>query len=160
MKFTDMPEVAQRQTIDFVNARWAQLHKLEEDWGEKVYKYLLLTNSGGAVALLSFLGSGKAPDILWAKVALASFVTALVVVGIAVARIYHRMAFLYTQYRNDAASFFTGEIERSQLYERDEGRSRKDSFWATLLPYTCFGLFIFGCVTGAYALFSSGRIAG
>ncbi len=160
MKFAEMPEAAQQKSIDFVNARWGQLHKLEEDWGEKVYKYLLLTNSGGAVALLSFLGSGKAPDVLWAKVALASFVTALIVVGIALARTYHRMAYLYKQYRHDAIRFFKGDMERGELHELDEARSRNNTVWATILPYTCFLLFIFGCITGAYALFASGHISG
>ena len=158
MKFTQMTQATQQNAIDAVNRRWGQLHKLEEDWGERVYKYLLLTNSGGAVALLSFLGTGKAPEIVWAKIALASFIFGLIVVGMALARIYHRMEWLYKNYRNDSARFFIDEIERDELNRLDDGRSRKQSIWAYLLPYTCFSSFIFGCVTGAYALFGAARI--
>ncbi len=155
MKFTEMPHELRVEAIELVNRRWGQLHKLEEDWGERVFKYLLATNAGGAVALLSFLGTGKAPNIVWAKISLALFIFGLICVGIALARIYHRMERLYDRYRADASMFFKGEIARGTLVALDEERSRHDSCWAYILPYVCFLSFILGCTVGAYALFVS-----
>ncbi len=42
-----------------INRRWGQLYELEKEWGEKALKYLFLTNSGGAIATLSFLGAAE-----------------------------------------------------------------------------------------------------
>jgi len=44
----------------YINQRWEQLYELEKEWGERALKYLLLTNAGGAIATLSFLGTSPA----------------------------------------------------------------------------------------------------
>ena len=45
----------------YINRRWEQLYGLEKEWGERTLKFLFLTNSGGAIATLSFIGAAKEP---------------------------------------------------------------------------------------------------
>lgn len=54
----------------YINRRWGQLYELEKEWGERALKYLFLTNSGGAIATLSFLGAAKELTGVGTKVAL------------------------------------------------------------------------------------------
>ena len=153
MKFSQMSGPGQQQVIDQVNRRWGQLYELEKEWGERVYKYLLLTNSGGAVAMLSFLGTGKANHALAAQWALVAFVMGVIITGCALARIYHRMEGLLSMYKRDARRFLADQIDHSELLRGDEDRSEKDSVMAYILPYASFFLFIGGCVVAAYGLF-------
>lgn len=153
MKFSQMTEVRQQQVIDAVNRRWGQLHGLEKEWGERVYKYLLLSNSGGAVAMLSFLGTGKAAHLMASQLALVAFVLGVIITGCGLARIYHRMDRLFSKYKDDARQFFADEIEFGEVAKRDEGRSDKEPLMAYVLPYAAFFLFIGGCVVAAYGLF-------
>ncbi len=60
----------------------------------------MLTNSGDAVAILSFLGaSDRAFKLVGAKVALAIFVAGIIFVAIAAARTYHRMHGLFEAWK-------------------------------------------------------------
>lgn len=130
-----------------------QLHGLEKEWGERVYKYLLLSNSGGAVAMLSFLGTGKAAHLMAAQSALVAFVLGVIVTGCGLARIYHQMDRFFAKYKADANQFFADEIEFGEVAKRDEARSGKLPLMAYVLPYAAFALFIGGCVVAAYGLF-------
>lgn len=153
MKYSEMTAVHQQQVIDAVNRRWGQLHGLEKEWGERVYKYLLLSNSGGAVAMLSFLGTGKAAHLVASQLALVFFVLGVIVTGCGLARIYHRMDRLFSKYKSDARRFFSDEIDFGEVTRRDEARSDKEPIMAYLLPYLAFFLFIGGCVVAGYGLF-------
>lgn len=153
MKFSQISGPGKQQVIDQVNRRWGQLYELEKEWGERVYKYLLLTNSGGAVAMLSFLGTGKASHVLAAQLALVAFVLGVVITGCGLARIYHRMAGLLSKYKRDVRKFFADQIDYAEVLKGDEDRSEKESIMAYILPYAAFLLFIVGCAVAAYGLF-------
>lgn len=155
MKFSKMSEPKQQQVIDIVNRRWGQLYELEKEWGERVYKYLLLANSGGAVAMLSFLGTGKATHVMASQMALVAFVLGVIITGCGLARIYHRMEGLLSKYKRDVRQFFADEIDYGEVLQRDESRSDKEPIMAYILPYAAFGLFIGGCAVAAYGLFGS-----
>lgn len=154
-KYPDLPPERRQQYIDGINRRWKQLHDLEAQWGERAYKYLLLTNSGGAVAILSFLGTDSARHIFWAKAALVCFVLGLIFMGIEIARRVHFTENLYSRYRDDASAFFAGDMDFNALDDADEARSRKPPLLAYVLPYICFFLFIAGAAIAGYALFDA-----
>lgn len=141
-----------------INQRWGQLYELEKDWGEKALKYLLLTNSGGAIATLSFLGaSPTALGIVGAKIALSLFLVGLVLVGAAIAKTFHHMSNLLRQWKSDVESYYSDKIAWQHLQDEDRKRSVTD-VWDYILPYGAFFCFIGGCIVGAYSLLS--RVAG
>ena len=151
--FTKLTSEQQAQFIARVNTRWGQLHALEKEWGEKVYKYLLLTNSGGAIATLSFLGtSSKALDMVSARWALLAFVVGVLLTGVALAHRYHRFAGLFWDYRADANKYFKDKLPWETLVEQDNDRSNKRGGWALILPYACLSAFWIGCIMGGVSL--------
>lgn len=155
VKYPEMTPEQRQHYAEAVNRRWKQLHEWETNWGERAYKYLLLTNSGGAVAILSFLGTDSARHVALAKFALVCFVLGLILVGVEIARRVHYMENLYARYREGANSFFEGKISFIELYNADEARSRKPPKIAYVLPYICFALFILGCIIAGFALFDA-----
>ena len=84
MELFTKQDPAVRQTLNaHINQRWGQLYELEKEWGERALKYLLLTNSGGAIATLGFLGaSPTAINMLGAKISLFLFVLGVFLVGV------------------------------------------------------------------------------
>jgi len=136
-----------------INDRWGQLHALEKDWAERAMKYLFLTNSGGAIATLSFIGAEKGQVILGTKIALFLFVSGIVLVGISTAKTFHHMSTLFEEYRSSVNNYFNDKITYSELTEADESRA-KDDYWDYIIPYTSFACFVIGCGLGAYALFA------
>jgi len=80
--FSSTDKELRQQRIDYVNTRWGQLYELQNHWGEKAFRYLLLTNSGGAIATLGFLGASESTlNITGAKVALFLFIAGIFLVG-------------------------------------------------------------------------------
>jgi hypothetical protein len=153
-KYSELSPEKQASFLGRVNQRWGQLHALEKDWGEKAYKYLFLTNSGGVVATLTFLGAKPDNlDFTAAKLALMLFVVGVVITGIATAHRLHRTSWLFKSYRQDSQDYFQGKLTWEQLYKLDEDRATQPNAWSYLLPYSCLATFIAGCAAGGFALF-------
>ncbi|MGH7824985.1 MAG: hypothetical protein ACREQ7_07385 [Candidatus Binatia bacterium] len=55
-----------REQYEFVDIRWNQLNALAKEDAERAINYLLLTNAGGAIATLSFLGAVESIRSQWA----------------------------------------------------------------------------------------------
>ena len=136
-----------------INRRWGQLYGLEKEWGEKAHKYLFLTNSGGAIAILSFLGVAKELNGVGTKVALFLFVLGLIFVGISSAMTFHHMSGLFKQYRESVENLYGDKITWIALGEAD--KKRAVATWLDYaIPYSSFICFIAGSVVGACALFA------
>lgn len=145
-------DLNQRQDA-FVNVRWGQLYALEKDWGERALRYLLLTNFGGAVATISFLGaSEQARVLLGVKVSLGLFLVGIILVGVSTAKTLHRMSWLFKEWKSAVNHYNAGRVSWDHLIEEDNKRA-VESFWDYAIPYTSFGCFILGCVLGPFALF-------
>ena len=139
--------------IEYINQRWKQLYELEKEWAEKAVKYLLATNSGGAVAVLSFLGaSAKARSLTGPAVALSLFLLGVVLVGVFHAYQYHRMSNLFLGWKKDSENYFAYKINWDLLTEEDEKRTKPSRF-AYALCYGAFLSFIVGCICGAITIF-------
>jgi hypothetical protein len=160
MKKISQIEPALRQPyIDQINQRWGQLYSLEKEWHEKAWKYLFLTNSGGAVAMLSFLGGYSDYSSKWLlSVGLSLFVLGVIVVGICIAMRYHRIAFLFKKYKEDANNFLTDKSSWEDVIQADEARvspTKLGSIWGNFWPYLSFACFIVGSLVGGYALITA-----
>jgi hypothetical protein len=151
-----MPPETPEQTahwVDYINQRWAQLNSLEKDWLEKAVKYLFLTNSGGVVTVLSFIGtSEKAHAAIGSKFALGLFVIGLILVGFFKAWHYRRIANIFASWRIDSENYFSDRMTWELLIENDNNRSRV-SVVTYILGYASFAAFIVGCIFGLINLF-------
>lgn len=136
-----------------INQRWGQLYELEKEWGERVLKYLFLTNSGGAIATLSFLGAARELTGAGTKVALFLYVLGLVFAGIATAKTFHHMSGLLKKYKQSVEDFYADKITWVALAEGDKERAVA-SWLDYTVPYLSFFCFIAGSAAGAYALFA------
>src|SRR6266487_3822148 len=57
MPFSHEEPPSQQYRFDFITRRWSQLNGLTKEWTDKAISFLMLTNSGGAAAVLSFMGA-------------------------------------------------------------------------------------------------------
>lgn len=143
-----------RQSLNaHINQRWGQLYELEKDWGEKALKFLLLTNSGGAIATLSFLGASQvAINSMGAKIALLLFLAGILLVGLSTAKTFHHMSNLFKSWKSDVDKYYEDKITWEHLQNEDKRRA-VPGFWDYALPYMSFTFFIAGCFSGACSLF-------
>jgi hypothetical protein len=58
-RYSDLDPEKREHVYAYINRRWGQLYQLDREWGQRGLNYLMLTNSGGAVAILSFLGASE-----------------------------------------------------------------------------------------------------
>lgn len=145
-------ENLERIIDDYIDTRWGQLVKLEKEWGERALQYLLLVNSGGAVATLGFIGAAPANvELKTAGWALAFFVTGLILVGFATARTYYYIDNLAGGWMKDVNSYNKGELTWEELTSNDEKRAESRR-GLRALPWSSFACFIIGCILGAIAL--------
>ncbi|MBV5287204.1 MAG: hypothetical protein JZU45_14075 [Methyloversatilis discipulorum] len=154
MELFSKQDPAVRQSLNaHINQRWGQLYELEKEWGERALRYLLLTNSGGAIATLGFLGgSPTAINMLGAKISLFLFVLGVFLVGVSTAKTFHHMSHLFKTWKADVDHYYSDKITWEYLQEEDTKRAVED-FWDYAIPYASFGCFIAGSVSGAISLF-------
>lgn len=152
--YSDLDSNGKGQLIGHIDRRWRQLNELEKDWGERVWKYLFLTNSGGAIATLSFLGTvTKPPNSEAIKIALLFFVLGVFLAGVATVKIFHHMSHMLKEYKSGVEHFYNDKISWEHLCEED-GKRAKVGCLDYVIPYASFAAFLGGCVAGAIALFS------
>ncbi|MGA2802440.1 MAG: hypothetical protein ABSE97_08760 [Verrucomicrobiota bacterium] len=151
----DPPETQELRNhrIEYINQRWKQLHALEKECAEVAIKYLLLTNSGGAIAVLSFMGSSeKARSSHYAVAALASFVVGVILVGVFNILRYYRVANLFNSWRRDSEKYFERQIDWKKLTDADNLRS-KAQIAAHFAGNLSFVAFLVGCLLGTISFF-------
>ena len=72
----------------------------------------MLTDSGGAVAVLSFMGaSDKVREMVGPRIALGCFSLGVICTGILVAKQFHRFERVFTGYRKEAQEYLADQIE-------------------------------------------------
>lgn len=150
MKYSKDTKENREANIGYTNERWRQLYSVQSDWATEGIKYLMLVNSGGAVAMLAFLGSvANARDLVWPKATLASFALGIVLIGFMhVLRHYH-ISQLFKKWRESVNDYFTDQKGWNQILEEDLKRSSKYD-WALLLAYMSFACFITGITIGIF----------
>lgn len=137
-----------------IDQRWGQLYELEKESVERAFRYLLFTNSGGAIATLSFLGASTSIQFpLGVKTALLLFVLGIIIVGVSNAMQYHFFTHIFNAYKQDVDTFYKNKNEWADLISNDSKRSVERCRDITV-AYLSFGCFILGCAVGAFSLFS------
>ncbi len=153
MPFSQEPPVVQQQQFNFISSRWGQLSTLVKEWTEKAVKFLTLTNAGGAVAVLSFMGaSDEVRSMFWPRIALFCFALGVICTGIFIANQFHRIETIFLRYKRDSERYLSDKIEWGTLITIDEDRSDA-SCWDYVWGYVPFILFVLGCFAGAISLF-------
>lgn len=154
MKFSDTknPEL-HKARIEYVNRRWRDLYERQIDVGSRITKYLILVNSGGAVAMLSFMGAMKTLDpIPGARWMLALFLFGIVATGFLMVVSAYRLDRIFRSWRNDTDSYYKNELDWEDVLKQDRDRARY--FWVTdALGWTAFLCFISGLGIAARGLF-------
>ena len=151
------PEEAEKQLRrirgQHIEGRWSQLYPLSKESGDSAIRYLFTTNAGGAVAVLSNLGSvaqnGGAP---WsAKVALICFFTGLLFVGFYRVYIVHHHEGLFENYKRLVNLYYEDGIDWQQLLKADEEKVGNSKV-PYVFGYLSFFSFISGCIAGAVGI--------
>jgi hypothetical protein len=137
----------------FINSRWTQLHGLAKETGDAAVKYLFTTNSGGAVAVLAYLGSlaTKGPTPLSAKISLIFFFAGIVFIGAYKAYMVHNHEGLYDHYKILVSQYYEGKIGWGALTKSDETKVG-NSMAPYIFGYLSFACFIGGCISGAVGI--------
>jgi hypothetical protein len=145
-----------QEQLDYINQRWTQLNTLSNDAADKAKKYLLLTNAGGAIATLSFLGAVENIRSQWApKVALSLFLIGLILIGVNTALWVHHiegmykswLEGMYKSWRKNTAAFFEHKIDWDTLNAGDDALAYKTT-WLYVTGYSSFLCFIAGAGVG------------
>jgi hypothetical protein len=155
MPFSKEEPFTQQSRYGLVTERRTEINTLRNQWIEKALRFLILTNAGGAVAVLSFIGnSDDARRMFGPRFALSCFAAGIVVAGIFIAIQFHRFDSIFRGYRSDSAKYFSDQIEWKELRKGDSHRSAPHSI-DYVWPYFSFILFILGCIAGGLSLFTS-----
>ena len=138
----------------YIDNRQAFLLQLLLVWVDRVLQYLFLTNSGGAVAILSFMGaSDTVRSMSGPKWALAFFLLGLILLGVLSAYQLYRASMLSQKWRSDSADFLTKQITWQYLVNEDQKRSKIVTTWiGHTLGFASFGCFCVGAVIGVFLL--------
>lgn len=150
MKLSETAGDQRKTHLDYVDNRWKQLHEKTNDRAEKSSAYLMLTNSGSAIAVVSFMGANKSlTPIPGAPVMLLFFLLGVVLVGMGHAVGYYRSNWLFSGWRNDVSDYYGDKLTWNELLQRDRLRSRY-FVWADVVAWFSFGSFLTGLGIGIY----------
>jgi hypothetical protein len=129
------------------------LGKSLREWADKATNYLTITNAGGAVAVLSFLGNSAELGRHFGFIhgALILFTVGVLSAGVLIAKQFYK--------RDKALSEWTTYIEANQVNaETWKGAitilktNTKPSSWDKWLGWFPFIFFVLGCICGGVAL--------
>jgi cytochrome b subunit of formate dehydrogenase len=155
-KFSESPPELRQQRLDYIDKRWKQLAEATVARLDAAVTFLMLTNSGGALATLSFMGAMKTisplPGASWM---LALFLLGVVFVGILRTIHYYRMAWLFSGWRDDVANAMKDQLSWSELLARDNHRA-KYFVVADIVGWLAFSCFIAGTAIGYVGMFKLG----
>lgn len=154
LKLSETPEPVRAARLKYIDSRAEQLLRLMEDSELRVLRYLTLTNAGGAVATLSFLGASESVRALAApKVSLGLFLLGLILVGILIAFAWHHIEGLSKSWRINGSKYMGDEIIWGALLEDDDNRAGQARGLYIVLGYGSFACFIVGVIVGVIAIF-------
>lgn len=146
-----------------IRDRYNELHEIRIGEVKEAVKYLFLVNSGGVVSFLAFLGASGTGWKWQNWAALCCFTFGLIMVGVYKAYAYH-VANKHLKVTETALNAFDadksddGKDKAFEKYVTDDNKvyneinSGKILFLGYAIPYSCFGLFIAGCIFAGFGL--------
>ncbi|HEG43212.1 MAG TPA: hypothetical protein ENH94_04090 [Phycisphaerales bacterium] len=146
---TDVPKGQQEDHEQYISDRGEQLYGLQLRHADNMLRHLFLVNAGGAIAILSYLGTDSDKmDVICAKLSLLFFTLGIVFVGVVRAILLHRSFDYFELWQSDTEKYFKQEISWQNLVETDDSRT-KGNCWEFRFGYISAGCFIIGCICGA-----------
>jgi hypothetical protein len=134
---------------DYINNRWSQLNGLSKEAADRAINLLFLTNAGGAIATLSFLGAVEPLRQQWApKAALFLFILGVILVGTYTAFWVHHVEHLGWYWRRDSNRFFEGQITWQTLNGDDDERAYGKTTRFYVVGYLSFGCLFWALPSG------------
>lgn len=153
MKYSETPPQAAQSNINYINTRWGQLNSLSKEYSDNAIKYLFLTNAGGAVTVLSFLGASESIREQYSpKVSLALFILGIITTGVLRAQIMHRIESIYEKWRTNVKDYLNDKITWEELTQQDD-KASYNSTKEYIFGYLSFACFIVGSLLGIGQLF-------
>ncbi|MEO8332047.1 MAG: hypothetical protein ABI479_06405 [Gallionella sp.] len=120
------------------------------EFGSEGIKYLLLVNSGAAVAVLAFHGSVAAVrDMVWPKVMLGFFVVGVILIGALHIARYRGVHSLFRDWQSSVNKYFIDVLDWLDIVNDDAAKARKLS-WALYFAYASFACFVIGAGIGMF----------
>ncbi|MFA7256714.1 MAG: hypothetical protein WC047_03990 [Kiritimatiellales bacterium] len=139
---------------EYIAGRWKQLYELTHKEADGVKKFLFLVNSGGAVAMLGFIGTNQQiAQNSYVRLSLILFCIGIVFVGALHARILHRLHGMHEAWMKNSGRYWKREISYTDLINDDEKKSSSDIPEFTI-GYLAVAAFIAGLIAGGLALFT------
>jgi hypothetical protein len=139
MNFTDMCEPLQIEIRKDIGMRFNGIVTIWNYWIEHCVKYISFTNAGGIIAILTFMNSRSITSLSWCGLALLLFVIGLILVGITIAYMFHRMKNNYDEMITYAEKFYGGNIKWGEFKEKADKASKFNK------PALFFGWFSASC---------------
>jgi hypothetical protein len=133
--------------------------------GTQAMSYLLLINSGAAVALMAFMGtSARVRSLTSAWWSLGAFVLGVVLVGVAHAFSYHVQLIYFRTWAEGINSVFRKNKDIDDLHKSLEPTEKKFGSFPTVAAYAAFLSFMVGAVIAgshfsAFAADASGTVS-
>jgi hypothetical protein len=144
-KIQEYDEQGRREMVADLSKHTEVLRDLFTTASDRAQRYILLTNGGAVVAMLSFMGaSDELRNSHWMWLSLASFLVGVFACGIVAAVTYHRSQVDFLRWISDVGDFVAGKIDAGQPTLNLNGRNTKIGWLAEAFAYVAFGAFIAG----------------
>ncbi|MGD9730468.1 MAG: hypothetical protein AB7R40_24200 [Nitrospiraceae bacterium] len=149
---SDMSPERRREVREYVKTRWSELAEFQGNSEQAAITYIFLVNSGGAIAILGFMGATRTTTpFVNAPAMLFAFALGVVLVGFLRAIVYYRVAYRFHRWRDGVRKFYGNEWSWEWLIAHDEDLGW--SFWpADVCGLGSFACFLFGVILGVNAL--------
>jgi len=150
-----MSEEIRRGVESYTKERWMSLNRLVEEYTNQATRFLFFSNSGGAVAVLSYLGVAKenslSPNL---KITLGLFVAGIILCGITIVLLFHRFSGLLDNWSSLTEKFYENELDYFEMLEKDKAKYSKTA-WGWVTGYGSFIFFVFGVIIAIWPIIFS-----
>jgi len=149
MNYQDMNEEEQVSANQEIYYRLSALKDILRGLAVSLSKYLILANSGGILATLTYLQSltNTAPST-YIKTSITLFVIGLILISVALFWVYYRAWDIDNKYRQEMSRFYTNDISIIELRRRDNERTKSDKV-EYVLAVLSFLSFVVAIISGA-----------
>jgi len=150
--FKDLTEDVQKEITGTLEKAGEEFLRLGEVAEERLLKFLLLANAGGAIAGAGFIGQieGKVPRL--AIIALSFYLLGVILSGaLAYLSVFEKRD-MAQNFQNDKYKFLNNTLEVSQIFEQTLKATRKKSQWIKVVEPPAFVCFIAGSANSIFVL--------
>ncbi len=155
-KFADLGPEIQISHLEIINKRASQLYDLTKEFGLTGVKYLFYTNAGGAVAVLSFIGTANPNNHLgvFTYISLGCFTAGVIFLLSLFIELTLKSDYLLADWHKSTISYINNETSTWNEIIKKVSKVKNISWWERMLALVSFICFIIGCIIGVIALLS------